>query len=134
MGYGITLAIGIALLLFSLFILNNTLSFIKKSERAAATVISLEEVKDSDGITFKPVFKFFTYDKKEIQFCHFASSSPPVWSVGERAGVCYDVNDPTNAKLLTYFGAFGWTIILMALAMPMLVVGGGYYLSRFILN
>lgn len=132
MGYSITLAAGIVLLLFSIYILNNAVDFIKKSEKAVATVISLEEVKDSDGITYRPVFKFSTPDKKEVHFRHFASSSPPAWRVGEQAGVSYDINDPDNAKLLTYFGAFGWPVILMALSMPMLVIGGGYYLSKCI--
>lgn len=44
-----------------------------------------EEVRDSDGTTYKPLFKFYTAAKEEIHFRHFASSNPPAWSVGEQA-------------------------------------------------
>jgi hypothetical protein len=134
MGYTISLTTGIILLFLSLWFLRQSISFIKKNERAVATVLALEEVRDSDGITYKPVFKFLTADKKEIHFRHFASSSPPAFNVGEEVGVSYDTSDPSKAKILSYFGAFGWSIILMALSMPLLVIGGGYYLSKSILS
>lgn len=134
MGYSITLTVGVILLAFSLYILKNSISFIKRNERAIATVINLEEVRDNDGVTYKPVFKFFTAEKKEIHFRYFASSSPPAWTIGEKATIAYDVNNPADAKLLTYFGAFGWSVILMGMAMPMLVIGGGFYLTKNILQ
>ena len=37
---------------------------------------------------------------------------------------------PNNARLLTYFGAFDAAIILIALALPLLAVGVGYYISQ----
>ena len=134
MGYTITLAVGSILLFFSLKYLTQSLSFIKKNERTIATVVELEEVRDSDGISFKPVFKFYTNDKKEVYFRHSVSSSPPAWKIGDQNGVSYDINAPSKAPLLTSFGAFGASIVLMALAMPMLVIGGGYYLSKNLLG
>ncbi|CAN5446439.1 hypothetical protein BH11BAC3_BH11BAC3_47670 [soil metagenome] len=73
MGYYITLIIGIMLLAFSLFVLNNSLALIQKNERTVATVIQREEVRDSDGTNYRPVFKFVTTTKKEIHFHHFAT-------------------------------------------------------------
>jgi hypothetical protein len=134
MFYSISLAIGLILLVISLFIFKESLGFIKRSERAIATVIELVEIKDSEGATYKPVFKFRSRYNQEIIYRHIVSSSPARWYVGEETTIAYDPVDPTVAKLLTYFGIFRWTIILMAIAMPLIVIGGGYYVAQSFLK
>ena len=130
MWYSITLAVGIILLIISLRTLQQSLSFLRKSNRATGTVIEMERISDSDGSTYKPIFKFKAATGQEVIFKSSSSSNPPSWKVGEEATIAYDPNDPGEARLLTYFGAFSWTIVLMALAMPMLVIGGGFYLAQ----
>jgi hypothetical protein len=110
------------------------LAFLKKSERSVATVIEMVTVSDSDGSTYKPVFKFKTALGQEIIHRHNTSSSPPTWKVGEETTIAYELDNPSRARLLTYFGTFSWTIVLMAIAMPMIVIGGGYYLSQAVLK
>ena len=130
MWYSITLAVGVTLLIISLLTLKKSLAFLRSSNRAIATVIELERISDSDGTSYKPVFKFKAATGQEVIYKQSSSSNPPGWEVGEEATIAYDANNPNEARLLTYFGAFSWTIVLMALAMPMLVVGGGYYLAQ----
>lgn len=130
MFYSITLTIGIVLLVISLFVFKASLTFIKESDRAIGTVIDLERIKNKDGATYKPIFKFKTKTNQEVIYRHFSSSSPPSWDIGEEATIAYDPNNPTTAKLLTYFGAFSWTIALMAISMPLIVIGGGYYVVQ----
>jgi hypothetical protein len=134
MFYGITLAIGLILLTISLFIFKESLAFIRKSERATGTVTEMVPVNGSDGVTYKPIFKFKTSTNQEVIYRHISSSSPPNWSVGEEATIAYDPNDPSVARLLTYFGTFSWTIVLMAIAMPLIVIGGGYYVAQLFLK
>lgn len=134
MFYSITLTIGLILLVVSLFIFKESLEFIKRSERAIATVIELVAIKDSDGTTYKPVFKFKSRHNQEIIYRHIVSSSPANWYVGEEATIAYEPGDPMEAKLLTYFGVFRWTIILMAISMPLIVIGGGYYVAQSFLK
>ncbi|MEO5682564.1 MAG: DUF3592 domain-containing protein [Chitinophagaceae bacterium] len=129
MWYTITLAVGLLLLVVALSKLQKTLSFLKMSERATGTVIELERVKDSDGDTFKPIFKFETKNHQQIIHRHIGSSNPSSWSVGDEVMIAYDSADPSEARVLTYFGTFSWTIILGAIAMPLIIVGGGYYVS-----
>ena len=130
MWYSITLAVGVALLIISLLTLKKSLAFLRNSNRAIGTVIELERISDSDGTTYKPVFKFNAATGPEVIYKQSSSSNPPGWDVGEEATIAYDPNNPNEARLLTYFGTFSWAIVLMALAMPMLVVGGGYYLAQ----
>lgn len=134
MFYTISLTIGIALLVISLFIFKESLAFIKKSDRTIGTVIELEKIDGTDGITYKPIFKFKTNTNQEIIYRHNASSSPASWYVGEEATIAYDPTNPNLARLLTYFGAFSWTIILMAISMPLIVIGGGYFLTQTFLK
>ena len=134
MFYSISLTIGIILLVISLFIFKESLAFIRKSDRAIGTVIELEKIDGTDGVTCKPIFKFKTSTNQEIIYRHISSSSPPNWYVGEEATIAYDPTNPTTARLLTYFGAFSWTIVLMAISMPLIVIGGGYYVAQIFLK
>jgi hypothetical protein len=134
MWYTLTLVVGITLVVISLLILRESLAFLRRSERTVGTVIELVKINGSDGDTFKPIFKFKTSLNREIIYEHFSSSNPPNWKIGEEAIIAYDPNDPYVARLLTYFGTFRWTIVLMAIAMPLIVVGGGYHLSQAVLK
>ncbi|MEO6316434.1 MAG: DUF3592 domain-containing protein [Chitinophagaceae bacterium] len=134
MVYNILLAAGITLLAFSMHTLKKSLRFLKSSERATATVVAIETLGSSDGNTYKPVFSFTTALRKEIIYRPEVSTSPAGWVVGDQAVIAYDADAPANARLLTYFGSFRWTIILLAIAMPLLVIGGGYFLTKSLLH
>ena len=130
MWYGIILAVGLVLAAIGLYLLKNSMSFIRNSERATGTVINLEPVRDSDGTTYRAVFRFHTMDRREVIYRQNGSSSPAAWTVGETAEFAYRPENPEGAKLLTYWGSFIGTVILLALAMPFIVIGGGYFLAR----
>ncbi|RYY57547.1 MAG: DUF3592 domain-containing protein [Chitinophagaceae bacterium] len=130
MWYAIVLAVGLVLAAIGFVMLKNSIGFIRTSQRAMATVIRLDPVTDSDGTTYKAVFSFRTLTNREIIYYQNGSSRPASWSVGDTAEIAYDAAKPENAKLLTYWGSFVGTIILMAIAAPMLVIGGGYYLLK----
>ena len=129
MGYFITFLIGVLLLFGSLYFFSTSISFIKTGTRTIATVEEL--VKESGGkgkSTYRPIFRFTTITGKEIYYPYKVASSPPDWAVGEKATIVYKVADPENPMVLTYFGAFGWAIILLAIAIALLIIGGGYYI------
>jgi Protein of unknown function (DUF3592) len=135
MGYAISLAIGIVLVLISLFFLSNSLAFIRKGSQTMATVVELEKITDGDGdTTYRAIFQYKTSKGRKLVYKQRGATSSPIWSVGEQATVCYDPNNPEKVKLLTSFGAFGVTIILLATAMPFIVIGGGYFLAKFALQ
>ncbi|GAB3772595.1 hypothetical protein GCM10028818_12980 [Spirosoma horti] len=128
MGYLITLLLGVACLLGSLYLLNASMEFIKTGNRTSATVNELRPERGKKGrYTYRPIFKFVTITGKEIKYAYSVASSPPDWAVGDKATLIYQTNDPENALVLTYFGAFQWAIILLAIAAPLLIIGGGYF-------
>jgi hypothetical protein len=129
MWYGISLSVGIILLVISLFKLTESISFLKKGEKANAVVFELEKISGSDGPVYKPIFRFKDYSGQEYIYRHNLSASTPTWKIGDRARVIYDPLNPGEARLLTYFGSFSATIILLALALPLITIGAGYYLA-----
>jgi hypothetical protein len=129
MVYGILLIVGVIVAGIGVRMLFRTLAFIKSGERTIATVVEMIPVYGSDGTTYKPVFEFTTHEGKKIIHRYNSSSNPPGWKVGEETGIIYDRNEPEKAKVVTYFGLFSWSIILFAIAAPLIIIGGGYFLA-----
>ncbi|WP_316802307.1 DUF3592 domain-containing protein [Pedobacter nototheniae] len=134
MGYNVSLAIGVALLIASLIVFRKSLVFIKKSEKTIAKVVELAELKDSEGTLYAPVFWYKTNTGKEFRYQDNALSSPSSWFIGEEVKIAYIPSEPTKPMILTYFNTFGWAIILLVFAMPCIVVGGGYYVAQVFLR
>lgn len=130
MGYTIALTIGIIIFITSLFLFKKSIDFIRNGNRTTATVIELEKISDGEGTTYKPIFKFKTFTNQEIIYKHHSSSSPASFDIGEEVSIVYNTDNPNNAKILTYFGSFIWTIVLMSISMPLIVIGGGYFITK----
>ncbi|MGO4293005.1 hypothetical protein [Chitinophaga sp. RAB17] len=121
--YKLYLLAGLILLAVSLYILKQSVDFIGRSERAIGTVTSLEEIDDA----YSPVFTVKTKENGEVIYHHPTSSKPASWDVGEEATFLYDTENPRSVRMMGYFWLFNWTIISMATAIPLIIVGAGYY-------
>ncbi|GAB3956311.1 hypothetical protein GCM10028805_45780 [Spirosoma harenae] len=139
MGYFITFLAGIILLLGSLYLINDSIQLIKTGNRTIAVVEELiKENRKKGKYTYRPVFRFTTITGREIHHSYKVASSPPDWQVGEKATIVYRTDAPENPMILTYFGAFGWAVILLAIAAVLLILGGGnyvftYYMQQYLL-
>lgn len=135
MEYQITFIVGIILFCLSLFLVYKNMVFLKNSERAKGEVVELLRIHRKTGKpTFKPVFEFITKDGKVIAHTSISSSNPPSWKVGEKAVYAYKIENPSKGKVVTFFGVFGWSVALACIAFPMIIIGGGFYLSESMLN
>ena len=121
---------GIVLLIISAIVFKNNLDLIKNGNKTTAIVIDLERDLASDSNGFTPIFKFTTNTGEIVTFKGFGASSPPAFKTGEEVNIVYNPNKPSNAKVLTYFGTFGLTILLVAVSIPMIVIGGGYFMVQ----
>ena len=124
MRYKLLLLTGFILLSLSVYKLKQSVDFINKSEQTTGTVTFLEE---SDG-AYSPVFAVKTKDNGEIIYHHPAATNPASWAVGEEATFLYDPEAPHSATMIGYFWLFSWAIVFMAIAIPLLIIGGGYLL------
>ncbi|WP_343565703.1 DUF3592 domain-containing protein [Sphingobacterium sp.] len=131
--YYLILGIGIVFLLLAIFSFRNTMVFLKNGEKTIATVIDLHRY-ESEGEVFAPIFTFHTKDDQLITYELAEGNDPPTWEIGEKTIVIYDPGDPSKVVLYSYFRVFIWTLLLLSIALPLLVIGGGYFIAaRFIL-
>lgn len=128
MWYGITLSAGLVLMALAIWFFTRSQQFIKNGYRTTATVVELVAVQGKDGTTYKPLFKFKTELNKEITHLYGVSSSPPMWDEGESLEIIYDPNNPDSMKPISYFGLYGISVILFAVAMPPVIIGLGYFI------
>lgn len=126
MWYKLYLLTGLILLATSIYKLKQSIDFIGRSERTIGTVISMEE---NDG-AYSPVFAVKTKEHGEVIYHHAAASHPPAWDIGEEATFLYDPGNPQSATMMSYFWLFNWAILFLAVAVPLIIIGAGYYLLR----
>lgn len=129
MWYTILLILGLTLLTLSFFTFRRSLIFLRNCERVTGTVTELQVVRDSEGDCFRPVFKFRASNDVEFLYTHSTASDPPAFTVGDKAEIVFKPGEPESAELLTYMAVFRPTVFLVAVGLPMAVVGAGYYLS-----
>lgn len=128
--YSIFVIVGILLLIAAVAALKRSLRFVRAGERAEGIVVRVAEVEDADGNLYYPVFEIPTQAHGTITYRHGTSSSPANWEVGDKAVFIFDPARPESVTFLRYWRVFGWPLSLMAVAVDLLVVGGGYFLLR----
>ena len=103
-------------------------ALVRSGQRASAVVIRMISVysNHSNGhdTMYKPVFEFTTTSSQKEHYIHHVSSRPPGWKVGDTATIIYDIKQPQNAILLSFWGIYGPAVIVFALAFAFLVAGG----------
>ncbi|SHL36285.1 hypothetical protein SAMN05444266_10378 [Chitinophaga jiangningensis] len=123
MWYKLYLLTGLILLGVSIYVLKQSIDFIRSSERVTGTVISLEV---SDG-AYSPVFSITTPGGDEIIYHHAAASNPSSWEVGETATFLNDPHHRSSPRMMRYFWIFNWSLVCLGLAIPLIIIGGGYF-------
>tara|TARA_R110002167_G_scaffold35569_10_gene113561 strand:+ start:2671 stop:3078 length:408 start_codon:yes stop_codon:yes gene_type:complete len=117
---------GMTMLFFAYRSYNNTQKLLDTGIKTTAKVIELITVNDSDGDTYKPVFEFTDQGHNLRVFRSSVSSNPPSYRVGDLVKIVYDPLRQEDVKTITYWGLYRTTIILLSLASPLLIIGGGY--------
>jgi hypothetical protein len=107
---------------------NNTRKLLSTGIKTTATVVEMITVSNSDGSTYKPVFEFTDRSQEIRKYESDVSSSPPAYKVGEKVKIVYDSKDDDEVKTISFWGLYGWCIVLSCIASPLLIIGGGYLL------
>lgn len=126
----IFIAVGALLLVVALRSLKSRLAFMKNSERAVGTVVRLGEKTEDDGVYYYPVFDIRTRRNEIITYKDKTGSSPAKWQIGETAAFIFHPDRPDMIWFLSYRTLFWRPLMLLAVAVDLLLIGGGYFLFR----
>ncbi|PNW26007.1 hypothetical protein BKP44_18460 [Formosa algae] len=121
------LCVATLLLFFAFKHYNATKTLQLDGVRTKATVVDLIEIRGDDSYTYKPVFEYTNRNNAVVRFNSSVSSSPPAYKVGESVMIIYEKHGDER-KIVSFWGLYRWTIILMCIAAPLLIIGGGYML------
>lgn len=99
-----------------------------------ATVIELLEETDDDSRLFRPRFQFMDQQHQPVEFNGLSASYPAAWRKGETVRIVYNPKITADVKIMTYWSLFRATILLVALASPLLVIGMGYFVFQFTIH
>jgi len=121
------LIIALVLIYFAFRFYVSTKELTNNGIKTKAEVIDLIQISSDDGYTYKPVFEYIDRSNTKKTFQSDVSSSPAPYKVGEMVDIIY-AKDGEDRKVVSFWGLYRWTIILLAIASPFLIIGGGYFL------
>jgi hypothetical protein len=128
MWYVILLGFGIYLLRKGLTEFRGCISFLKGSKISHGKAVELKTVFDRRGNqTYQPIFQFKAKQNEEILFQSPISRNPSPYKLGEEVLIAFNEANPSDAKIFTYFGIFGKSILMFAVALPSTIIGAGYF-------
>lgn len=121
------LLLSVVLIYFAVKHYNTSKDLMTNGIKTKAKVIELIEISGDDGYTYKPVFEYTDRVNNIVKFKSDVSSSPPSHNVGDIVNIVYS-KDNDEKKVISFWGLYRWTIILLSIASPLLIIGGGYIL------
>ncbi len=125
--YGGMLVISVILIYFGIRHYNVTKNLLTDGIKTKAKVIDLIKITGDDGYTYKPVFEYKDKANNIVTFKSDVSSSPAPYDIGDTVNMVYAKNSDEK-KIISFWGLYRWTIILLSIASPLLIIGGGYIL------
>nr|WP_321236430.1 DUF3592 domain-containing protein [uncultured Psychroserpens sp.] len=128
--YGAFVLIGFVLLFFSFRSYQNTKDLLSLGRKSKAVVVDYIEVQGDDSTTYKPVFEYYDNNKQAHLYESEVSSSPRPYKIGQQVEVVYDKNHE-DVKVISFWGLYRWSIILLMIASPFLVLGIAYFLYKY---
>lgn len=95
-----------------------------------ATVIDLIPSRSSKGTTYKPEFAYSDISGNKQTFVSSIASKPSPYAINDIVRILYDPNSHEEPKTVGFWGLYRWTVILLSIAAPFLIIGGGYFLFK----
>ena len=105
-----------------------TQKLLEKGIKTTANVISFVTSQGENGTMYAPVFEFQDKSLNKQTFKSGISSSPPAYKIGDKVTIVYNRSEPKKAKTVSFWGLYRWSVILLMIAFPFLVIGGSYLL------
>lgn len=126
----IFLIVGLGVLAGSVYNTLQTKDFLSSAVHAEGEVVDLIARRSDNSTTYAPKVSFYTANKQRLSFTSSSSSSPAAYSRGEKVTVLYSPNNPSNAKIDSFFSLWGASLIMGVLGVVFSAVGGGIWINQ----
>lgn len=123
------LVISLGLIYLALDKYYTTKQLLNNGIKTKAKVIQLIPISSDDGYTYKPVFEYTDKTNTIKTFKSGVSSNPAPYKVGDMVTIVYS-KIGEQRRVISYWGLYRWTIILLSIAAPFLIISGGYFLYK----
>jgi hypothetical protein len=124
---GIFGLIGLVLLCVGIALAASTANFLASATRTGGTVVALTEQTSSDrnggsSTSWYPTVEF-TVAGRRYSFQSSTGSNPPSYEKGESVPVAYDADDPSNARIASFWSAYLAPMIVGGLGVVFTPIG-----------
>ena len=126
----IFILVGLGLFAGSIYSLQQTNEFLTSAIQAEGTVIELIPRRSDNSTTYAPKVSFLSASQQPYTFTSSSSSSPAAYSRGEKVSVLYAPNNPSDAKIDSFFSLWGVALIMGILGLSFAAVGGGILIAQ----
>lgn len=127
------LLLGIGLLVMAIWQYTKTKTLLHTGIRTEATVVEnvlVESVSDQGtSMMYQPIMEYVVNGIRQ-KYVATMKSNPPSYTIGEKVTIIYTETDPQDVRIVSYWGLHLASIILLAFAMPILTICGGYFLFK----
>ena len=132
--HGILVLIGFVLLLLGIKMFINSRKFLATGIKTEATVIdniALQSTsRSSTSMMYAPLLEYDVKGKKKT-YTPNARSNPPTYDIGEKVPVVYSAKNAQNIRIISFWGIYLGSTILLAFSLPMLLIGSGYFMFKW---
>jgi len=125
--YGI-FTLAMVLIFFAYKQYNKSTYLLTRGIKTKATVVDLIRMRHTGSdYTYKPIYEYKNKNGETITYKSNMSSRPAPYNIGDKVNIIYS-NDTNDMKIISYWGLYRWTIVLLCIAAPLLIISGGYFL------
>lgn len=134
MVHGILILIGSVLFGLGIQMFFSSRKFREAGIKVQATVIDniAVESHDSKGtsIMYAPLLEYDVNGKKAT-YTPNARSNPPAYGIGEKVLIVYSLKNHHDVRIVSFWGIYLGSNILLAFSLPMLFIGIAYFLFKW---
>ena len=132
--HAILVLIGLVLLALGIQMFFSSRKFMATGIKTEATVIDNIAMQSTDknrtSILYAPLLEYVVKGEKKT-YTPNARSNPPAYDIGEQVPIVYSPKNYQNVRIVSYWGIYLGSNILLAMGLPMLLIGVGYYLFKW---
>lgn len=126
--YFVLLALGSVLGYLSWSQYQKSQTLLTKGMRTKANVVAYETSRGKNSTLYAPVFEYKDRSQEVITFTSSVKSSPPAYDLGQQVNIVYNTSNPQDVKIVSFWGLYAASVILLMIASPLLILGGSYLL------